>query len=151
MDLQVLFGDNDARPHMAEEFVFGDQRSVGLQQDQEEIECARPQLYRHAVGDQLPLAQQHLETAEFECYAGCCRARADCVMRWRVFAVDGGLGTATRPHRGGLRSVMACNLARPCSMVALMVVKLCKPLLQLFAEADFIGSNAWAGCRDSRL
>ena len=54
LNLQVLLRDNDAWPHTAHKLVFGDQRSVGLQQDQEEIEGARPQLYRHAVGDQLP-------------------------------------------------------------------------------------------------
>ena len=66
LNLQVLFRDNDPWPYSADERVFGDQRSVGLQQDQEEIEGARPQLYRAAVGDQLPPAQQHAETAEFE-------------------------------------------------------------------------------------
>jgi hypothetical protein len=66
LNLQIFLRDNDAWPHTAHELVFGDQRSVGLQQDQEEIEGARPQLYRNAVGDQLPPAQQHAETAEFE-------------------------------------------------------------------------------------
>jgi len=45
--------------------------SVGLQQDQEKIEGARPQLYPHPVGDQPPLAQQHAEMAEFERRVGC--------------------------------------------------------------------------------
>jgi hypothetical protein len=63
---QVLLRDNDARPHSAHELFFGDQRSVGVQQDQEEIEGACPQLYWHAVGHQLPPAQQEAETAEFE-------------------------------------------------------------------------------------
>jgi len=57
LNLQVFFRDNDAWPHTAHKLVFGDQRSVGLQQDQEKIEGTRPQLYRHAVGDQFPLAQ----------------------------------------------------------------------------------------------
>src|SRR5437660_10969545 len=61
LNLQVLLRDNDAGPTAAEELVFGDQRSVGLQQDQEEIEGARPQFFEHAVGDQLPLAQQYAE------------------------------------------------------------------------------------------
>src|SRR5713101_3159095 len=42
LNFQVLLCDNDAWPHAAEELAFGDQRSVGLQQDQEEIEGARP-------------------------------------------------------------------------------------------------------------
>jgi hypothetical protein len=57
LNLQVLLRDNDPRPHTADELVLGDQRSVGLEQDQEEIEGARPQLYRNAVGDQSPLTQ----------------------------------------------------------------------------------------------
>jgi len=44
--------------------VFGDERSVGLQQDQEEIEGACPQLYRHAVDRQFSPARQNAETAE---------------------------------------------------------------------------------------
>src|SRR5712671_7526573 len=75
LNLQILLRDNDAWPHTTQELVFGDQRSVSLQQDQEEIEGARSQLYRHAVGDQLALAQQHAETAECERRVGCCRAR----------------------------------------------------------------------------
>jgi hypothetical protein len=57
LNLQVLLRDNDTWPHPAHELVFGDQRSVSLQQNQEEIEGARPQLYRHSIGYQLPLAQ----------------------------------------------------------------------------------------------
>src|SRR5712691_12595769 len=71
LNLQVLFGNNDACPHTADELVLGDQRSVGLQQDQEEIEAARSQLDRRTVGEQLPLSQQHAETAEFERRLGC--------------------------------------------------------------------------------
>ena len=66
LNLQVLLRDNNAWPHTAHQLVFGDQRSVGLQQHQEEIEGARPQLYRRAVSDQLPVAQQHAETTELE-------------------------------------------------------------------------------------
>src|SRR6266851_185746 len=51
LNLQVLLRHDDAWPHTAEELVFGDQRSVGLQQNQKNIECARSQLYRHAVGN----------------------------------------------------------------------------------------------------
>jgi hypothetical protein len=70
LSLQVLLRDNDAGPHTAHKLVLADQRSVGLQQHQEEIERARSQFYRHAVGDQLPLAQQHAEPAKFECRFG---------------------------------------------------------------------------------
>jgi len=75
LNLQVLLRDNNAWPHPAQELVFGDQLAVGRQQDQEKIEGARPQLYWPAVGDQLPLAQQHAKAAEFERPFSCCLAR----------------------------------------------------------------------------
>src|SRR5271165_6253888 len=100
LNLQVLLRNKNAWPHTAEKLVFGDQRSVSLQQDQEEIKGARPQLYRHAVGDQFPAAQQHAETAEFERRVGGCRARPICAMRRRVLTVEGGLRVAIRRHRG---------------------------------------------------
>src|SRR5580700_485350 len=56
LNLKVLLRDDDAWPHTAHELFFGDQRSVGLQQGQEEIESACPQLDRHAVGYQSPPA-----------------------------------------------------------------------------------------------
>jgi hypothetical protein len=75
LNLQILLRDDDAWPHTAQELVFGDERSVGLQQDQQEIDGARPQLYWPAIGDQLPLAQQHAKATEFEGRVTCCRAR----------------------------------------------------------------------------
>jgi hypothetical protein len=56
LNLQVLLRDNDAWPHATHELFFGDERSVGLYQGQEEIEGARPQRYRHTVGHQSPPA-----------------------------------------------------------------------------------------------
>jgi hypothetical protein len=56
-NLEVLFGDHDARPHPAEELVFRDEQAVGLQQDHKEIEGARAKLDRNTVGEQLPPAQ----------------------------------------------------------------------------------------------
>src|SRR3984893_9794917 len=100
LNLQILLRDNDAWPHAAYELFFGDQRSFGLQQDQEEIEGACPQLYWHAVGHQLPAAQQDAETAEFEHRVGCCRARPVGPLQRRVLAVEGELGAVTRCHRG---------------------------------------------------
>jgi len=41
----------------------------------EEIDGARPHLDRYTVGEQLPLAEQHAEAAEFERLAGRRRAR----------------------------------------------------------------------------
>ena len=42
LNFQVLIRHSDARPDAVHELVFSNQRSVGLQQDQEEIEGARP-------------------------------------------------------------------------------------------------------------
>src|SRR5260370_9271395 len=57
LNLQVFFRNNDAWPNTAHKLVFVDHPSVALQQDQEKIEGTRPQIDRHAVGDQFPLAQ----------------------------------------------------------------------------------------------
>jgi hypothetical protein len=70
LDLQILLGDNDARPDAAQQLFLRDQRTICFEQDQEQIESACPQLDRDALGKQLPLAQQYLETAEFEGRAG---------------------------------------------------------------------------------
>jgi hypothetical protein len=100
LNLQVLLEDNDAGPDTAHQVVFDDQRSVSLQQYQKQIEGARPQLYGYAVGNQLPLAQQHAETAEFKRRFSCRRARLLCAVRRRVFAVEGGLSRDIHRHRG---------------------------------------------------
>jgi hypothetical protein len=81
LNLQVLLRDNDAGPHTTHQLVFGDERSVGLQQRQEEIEGARPQFDGHAVGNQSPLAQQHSETAKFERRVSSGPSRPVCAMR----------------------------------------------------------------------
>jgi hypothetical protein len=127
LNFQVLLGDNDAGPYAAEELAFGDQRSVGLQQDQEEIEGARPHLDRHTVGDQLAAAQQNAESAEFERGVGCCRARPVRALRGWIFVVEGGLGDI-RGH--GERAPLA-NESRPrfCALAVLVVAKLCKSRL----------------------
>jgi hypothetical protein len=63
LNLQVCLRNNHARPNTAKDLVLVDQRSVGLQQDQKDVEGTRPQLDRCAVGKQLPAAQQHAEAA----------------------------------------------------------------------------------------
>jgi len=75
LNLQILARDNGAWPHPAEELVLGDECSVGLQQDQEEVERPGPQLYGPAVSDQLPPARQHAEATEFDRRFGRCPAR----------------------------------------------------------------------------
>ena len=64
LKFEVFFGYHDARPHPAHELLFSDERAVGLQQDQQEIEGARAELDWNAVGEQLSPAQQNAETAE---------------------------------------------------------------------------------------
>ena len=41
VNLEVLFRYYDARPHPVEKLLFCDERAVGLQQDQKEVEGAR--------------------------------------------------------------------------------------------------------------
>ena len=81
LKLDVFFRHDDARPHPAHELLFGDERAVGLQQDQQEIEGARTELDRNAVGEQLSPAQQNAETAEFEIRAGGCPVRGVSALR----------------------------------------------------------------------
>jgi hypothetical protein len=73
---QIVLLDDLVRPDAVEEFLLADQRSFGLEQDQQQIEGACPQRDRHAVGEQLSSAQQDTEAAEFEHLAGCGWARA---------------------------------------------------------------------------
>jgi len=64
---------------------MGGGRGSGTEQwrcrDQKEIEGARAELDRNPVGEQLPLAQQHAKTPEFESRVGGSRARPVCVVR----------------------------------------------------------------------
>jgi hypothetical protein len=50
LNLEVLFRYYDAPPHPVEKLLFCDERAVGLQQDQEEVEGARAELDRNTVG-----------------------------------------------------------------------------------------------------
>ena len=70
MNLYVFFGHHDARPHPAEELFFRDERAIGIEEDQKDIEGARAELDWNAVGEQLSASQQEAETAEFEIGAG---------------------------------------------------------------------------------
>jgi hypothetical protein len=65
LNLEVLLRHHDTRPHPAHEFVFCYERAVGLQKREQEIKRARAELDRNTVGQELPPAQQHAETAEF--------------------------------------------------------------------------------------
>jgi len=49
---EVFFGHHDVRPHPAHELLFSDERAVGLQQGQQEVEGAGAELDRNAVGEQ---------------------------------------------------------------------------------------------------
>jgi hypothetical protein len=81
VNLQVLFRYYDARPHPVEKLLFCDERAVRLQQGQKEVEGASSNLDRNIVGEQPPPAQQHAETAEFDCCLSADRTPPGCVMR----------------------------------------------------------------------
>jgi hypothetical protein len=51
LNLEVLFRDHEARPHSAEELLFGQEQAVGLQEDRKEIECARAEFDWNTVGE----------------------------------------------------------------------------------------------------
>jgi hypothetical protein len=70
LKLQILCRYYDARPHPADELFFRDERAICFQQSQQEIESARAEFDRNAVGEQLPRSQQDAETAEFKVLAG---------------------------------------------------------------------------------
>ena len=81
LNLEVLFAYNIARPRPVEKLLLCDERAVGLQQHQKEVEGPSAKLDRNTVGEQPPPAQQHAETAEFDCCVGSYRTPAGCVVR----------------------------------------------------------------------
>jgi hypothetical protein len=103
LTFEILFRNDDARPYSAPEFLFSDERAVGLQQGQQEIERARAELDGNAVGEQLSLAQQDAETAEFENLAGVCPVRSMSALRKWVSASTR-LWMNKRLHDGTSRS-----------------------------------------------
>ena len=66
LNLEALFAYNNTRPHPVEKLLLCDERAVGLQQDQKEVEGARAELDRNTVSEQPPPAQEHADTAEFD-------------------------------------------------------------------------------------
>ena len=91
LDLQIPFRDDNPLPSTAHKLVFGDQRSVGLQQDQKEIESACSQLDRSAIGNQLALSQLDTETTKFDRRSSGCQARPMYATARPIFAVEGWL------------------------------------------------------------
>jgi hypothetical protein len=57
LDLQIVWADDDIRPNPALQLVPCDERSIGLEQHQQDIEGPRAKFDRHAAGKQSPLAQ----------------------------------------------------------------------------------------------
>src|SRR5215472_14159139 len=114
LNLEVLFRHHYACPHPSEEVLLWDKQAVGVQEDHKEIEGARAELDRNTIGEQLPLPQQHAETAEFELRIACWRARSVRVGRQWVFTVEGRLRISIcvlcSPSP---RVVVPCNSARP--------------------------------------
>jgi len=70
LNFQIFLHNSYSWPDAGDELIFGDQRSIGLEQGKEEIEGACSELNRCAVTEQPPLSQQHAETAEFESRTG---------------------------------------------------------------------------------
>jgi hypothetical protein len=97
VNLHVLGRHYDARPHPADELLFGEERAVGLQQGKQEIEGACAELDWNAVGEQLSPAQQGAETAEFESLTGGCPVRGVSALRKWVCA-SRRLGTNIQLH-----------------------------------------------------
>jgi len=81
LNLEVVFRHNNVRPHPSEKFLFCDERAVGLQQDQKEVEGASAKFDRNTVGEQPPPAQQYAATSEFEGGVGSYRTPAGCAVR----------------------------------------------------------------------
>jgi hypothetical protein len=104
LELYVLFRHDGARPHPAYELLFSDERAVGLQQGQQEIERTRAELDWNAIGEQLSPAQQNAEPAEFEIRAGGCPVRVVSALRNWVSA-SRRLWSNIRLHRGFSRLV----------------------------------------------
>src|SRR6516162_2101624 len=88
VNLEVLFRYYDARPHPVEKLLFCDERAVGLQQDQKEVEGARAELDRNTVGEQPPSTQQHAAATEFQSRLCCCGTRPVRDMPRRVCAPE---------------------------------------------------------------
>src|SRR5215472_14818318 len=75
LDLQILLGDNDAWPDSAQQLFLCYQRTIRFEQDDEQIESARPQLDRDGIEKQPSLAQQYPKASEFERRGGPNRTR----------------------------------------------------------------------------
>jgi hypothetical protein len=70
LKFEVVLRYHHARPHSADELFFRDERAIGSQKDQQDIQGAPAELDWPAVSEQLPPSQQDAETAEFEIRAG---------------------------------------------------------------------------------
>jgi hypothetical protein len=85
---QVVFLDDPVRPYPIEQFLFRNQGSIGLDQCQQNVKGSGPQLDRRAVGEQLALARQNPEAAEFDFRLGRGRGlvkrRLVAMVSWRV-------------------------------------------------------------------
>jgi hypothetical protein len=112
LNLEVLFAYNNARPHPVEKLLLCNERAVGLQQDQKEVEGARAELDRNTVGEQPPPTQQHAETSEFDCCLGSDRTPPGCVMRYRALAQQDRLWISIRVHCSPSPWIMAALKAK---------------------------------------
>ncbi len=81
LNLEILLRHNNARPHASEKLFLCDERAVGLQQDQKEVEGASAQFDWNTVGKQPSPAKLYAEASEFDCCVGPYRTPPSSVMR----------------------------------------------------------------------
>jgi hypothetical protein len=58
LNLEISRVDKNARPNKGQEFVLCDKRSVGLDEDHQDIDGARAKFDRYTIGEQLPAPSQ---------------------------------------------------------------------------------------------
>jgi hypothetical protein len=75
LNLEISFVYKNARPNKGQELVLCDKRPIGVDENHQEIEGASAKFDRCAIGEQLPLAQQHAEPPELQRRVGRGQAR----------------------------------------------------------------------------
>jgi hypothetical protein len=83
---QIDLFHGPTEPYPPHQLVLADQRSVGLEQNQQEIESPSPHLDWYTVGKQLAPPQQHKEPAEDKRFAVINRPRFMDRRQWTAAA-----------------------------------------------------------------
>jgi hypothetical protein len=66
LGLQTVLLDDPARPDTAHQLVLGEDSTAGIDERDEHIECAPPELDWLTVCQQLAAMRKHLKTAELD-------------------------------------------------------------------------------------